>query len=351
MKSVYSPTNKNSGDTNLAVLASSTLNERFFGTEKIFAHLSREEKVNLIMSYDPEIFQVETTSRCNLNCPLCSTHHLKRGYTEMPLELVQMIVADNPRLYYMCLHLMGEPLLSQSIFSIVNYLKSQEIYTYFSTNGMLLEQKVHEILSRGLDKISISLDGITQEELAHYRVNADLTRIVRGITRLKEERDDRNLAHPLIQVQTIMFSYNEKKEDRVVAFLKSLGVDRIKFKKPSFDTFGGRNNKGRAFLRSDRDAAGKYSRARKSYLKYRDRAVCRLLFQGFALSDGSVVPCCIDYDGTHPFGNLKSHSWRKIWTSEQRREVLTRYFSGKLQICTQCSLGYNYSTTVFEQTS
>ncbi|HUU80804.1 MAG TPA: radical SAM protein [Acidobacteriota bacterium] len=349
MKSVYLPTNRKPERVDPTILAASTLNHFYFKTEKIFQELSLEEKANLVMSFNPEIFQVETTTRCNLNCPLCSTHHLKRGYTEMPLELVQMIVDDNPQIHYICLHLMGEPLLSKSIFSTIEYLKSNKIYTYFSTNGMLLEQKVDEILSSRLDKISISLDGINQEELAQYRVNADLRKILRGIARLKEARDARDLAHPLIQVQTLMFSYNEVKEDRVVGFLKSLGVDRIKLKKPSFDTFGGKNSKGKAFLISDRDTLGKYSRGRNGYFKYRDRSVCRLLFQGFALSDGSVVPCCIDYDGAHTFGNLNTHSWRKIWTSEQRREALTRYFSGELDICRQCSLGYDYSTTVFDQ--
>jgi radical SAM protein with 4Fe4S-binding SPASM domain len=148
-----------------------------------------------------------------------------------------------------------------------------------------------------------------------------------------------------------MFAYNEVKENRVVDFLKSLGVDRIKLKKPSFDTFGGRNGGSERFTRTSKDSAAKYSRERESYVKYRDRSICRLLFQGFALSDGSVIPCCIDYDGQHPFGNLNNQSWREIWSSEKRREVLTHYFLRELEICKQCSLGYDYSTTVYNRNS
>jgi MoaA/NifB/PqqE/SkfB family radical SAM enzyme len=349
MKSEFLQASRETNGIDLDVLASHSLNETFFRTEKLFEDLSLKEKVRRVMSYRPKIFQVETTTRCNLNCPLCSTHHLKRGYTETRLELIQRIVAGNPRIHYMCLHLMGEPLLSNSIFAIIEYLKSKNVYTYFSTNGMLLKEKVNEILSSGLDKISISLDGINQTDVARYRASADLERIVKGIKRLRKERDARDLNHPLIQIQTIMFPYNEAKEDDIIRFMKSLGVDRVKLKSPSFDSFGGRNDKNGNFFRTTKDAVRKYSRGIESYKKYRDRAVCRLLFQGFALADGSVVPCCIDYDGNHSFGNLNSQTWEEIRTSEKRRAILERFFSGELDVCKECSLGYDYSTTVFDK--
>ncbi len=333
----------------MGLLASPAPDKAFFRAEAAFSQLDPVHRVEMLMAYEPEIFQVETTTQCNLNCPLCSTHHLRRGHSETPLGMIEKIVGDNPRIRYMCLHLMGEPLLSKSLFSIIRYLGSKNIFTYFSTNGLLLDEKVDEILSSGLDKISISLDGINQEDLARYRIGADFNKILKGILRLKERRDSLGLSRPLIQIQTIMFSYNEMKESEVVAFLKSLGVDRIKLKKPSFDTFGGKNDGEGRFLKEGADAAGKYSRANKSYMKYRDRVVCRLLFQGFALSDGSVVPCCIDFDGEYSFGNLNHQPWQDIWSSEKRREILMQFFIEKLPLCKTCSLGYEYSTTVYDR--
>jgi radical SAM protein with 4Fe4S-binding SPASM domain len=96
-------------------------------------------------------------------------------------------------------------------------------------------------------------------------------------------------------------------------------------------------------------AAGKYCRGHSSYVRYRERHLCRLLLQGFALADGSVVPCCIDYDGTYSFGNLTKQGWKEIRTSKRRREILERYFQQDLEICKGCSLGYGYSTTVFDR--
>jgi MoaA/NifB/PqqE/SkfB family radical SAM enzyme len=349
MKSESSQISKEKGQIDWEVLRSPSVNPSLFQNEERFAGLPLEEKVAQVMGFSPRIFQVETTSRCNLNCPLCSTHHLQRGYSDMTVEQIQAIVADNPLVRFMCLHLMGEPLLCSSIFSIIKYLKSRGIYTYFSTNGMMLEEKAQEILSSGLDKLSISLDGINQEELTRYRKGASLGKILRGIQVIQKAKFTHKLVHPLLQVQTLMFSYNEAKESEVVAFLEGLGVDRIKLKKPSFDSFGGENDPEKGFDRARHNATGRYSRRAPGYVKYRDRAVCRLLFQGFALSDGTVVPCCIDYDGRHAYGSLKRQTWNEIGASDQRREVLEQYFSEGLGVCKTCSLGYGYSTTVYDR--
>ncbi|MCP4667167.1 MAG: hypothetical protein GY849_12460, partial [Deltaproteobacteria bacterium] len=55
-------------------LASPALDANFFRAEEIFRALPLKDKAPLVMSYRPKTFQVETTTRCNLNCPLCSTH-------------------------------------------------------------------------------------------------------------------------------------------------------------------------------------------------------------------------------------------------------------------------------------
>jgi MoaA/NifB/PqqE/SkfB family radical SAM enzyme len=334
----------------MAHLAASRPDKGVLEAQEVFGGLPLEERVGLVMSYEPEIFQVETTTRCNLRCPLCSTHHLNRGYRDSDLRIFREIQENNPRLRYMCLHLMGEPLLSPSLFEIIRFLKSKRVYTYFATNGMLLEKKVGEILSSGLDKISVSLDGITQENLGRYRIHADLQTILRGIRALRAGREALGLGRPLIQVQTIMFPYNRPREAEIIAFLKELGVDRIKLKRPSFETFGGRNDGTNTFAEQYRPVAtGKYSRSHASYLRYRDRPLCRLLLQGFTLADGSVVPCCIDYDGAYSFGNLTKQSWQEIRTSNRRRQILKDYFERDLAICKGCSLGYGYSTTVFDR--
>jgi radical SAM protein with 4Fe4S-binding SPASM domain len=333
----------------MAQLAAFSPDEGVLEAQKTFGALPLEERVALVLSYEPEIFQVESTTRCNLRCPLCSTHHLRRGYRDSDLKMIREIQAQNPCLRYMCLHLMGEPLLSPSLSEIIYFLKSKQVFTYFATNGMLLEKKVDEILSSGLDKISVSLDGITQTDLGQYRIHADLETILRGIRALRAGREARGLTRPLIQVQTIMFPYNQPKEAQIIAFLKELGVDRIKLKRPSFETFGGKNDATNTFADQYGRVKSNYSRSHSSYLRYRDRPLCRLLLQGFILADGSVVPCCIDYDGTFSFGNVTKQSWQEIRNATRRREILERYFHGEMQICKGCSLGYAYSTTVFDQ--
>lgn len=317
----------------------------YFEAEEEFISLPLEEKVLLLINYKPTIFQIEPTTRCNLNCPLCSTHHLKRGVIDLETNSFENLVTSNPQMRYATLHLMGEPLLSRNLFQYIRLLKQREVFTFFSTNGMLLKEKAKNVVDSMVDKVSISLDAINQEDLKIYRRNAQLDLILDGIRTLVNERNRRKLDRPIVQVQTIMFRYNEEKEEEVKSFLLSLGVDRIKLKTVSTESFGQKNSNG-SDIPWERLIPQRYKRNQKEKLFFKDRAVCRLLFQGFVLADGSVVPCCVDYDGKYAFGNLKVSSWDEIWYSEKRREVLKEYFEEGLTICKNCTMCYEYAWEV-----
>lgn len=317
----------------------------YFEAEEEFRLLPLEEKLLLLIKHKPTIFQIEPTTKCNLNCPLCSTHHLARGMIDLESSSFEKIVVANPQMKYATLHLMGEPLLSQNLFQYIKLLKQNDVFTFFSTNGMLLKEKAKDIVDSKVDKISVSLDAINQEDLKIYRRNAHLDRILNGIEALIGERDRRNLKRPIVQIQTIMFRYNEEKEEEVRSFLLGLGVDRIRFKTVSVESFGCKNSNG-SDIPWERLIPKRYNRDPKERLFFRDRAVCRLLFQGFVLADGSVVPCCIDYDGNYAFGNLRTDTWDEIWHSQKRWEILREYFEKGLNICRTCTMCYEYAWEV-----
>ncbi len=329
----------------LRILSSYKTTPDYFQAEREFRELSISKKIEILTEYTPSIFQIETTTKCNLNCPLCSTHHLKRGRIDLELYILEKILVSNPQMKYSTLHFMGEPLLSSNIFRQIKLLKQNNVFTFFSTNGILLEQKAQEIFESGLDKISISLDAINQADMNLYRRNADLSKIESGIKALISLRGQKGLKRPVIQIQTIMFRYNEEKEGEVLDYLCSLGADRIKLKTPSFDSFGAKNSHTDS-IPWERLIPLRYRRDPRERLFYRHRAVCRMLFQAFVLADGSVVPCCIDYDGKSAFGSLREKTWEEIWYSDRRRELLKRYFEGELTLCRECTMCYDYSWEV-----
>jgi len=329
-------------ESELRLLQEYKLNKGYFEAEKKFSQLPLKQKVQILLSHRPRIFQIETTTKCNLNCPLCSTHNLKRGRLDLDIGILKRIVKANPQIRYVTLHLMGEPLMATDLFNEIKYLKEHSVFTFFSTNGMLLKEKVDDILNSKLDKISISLDATTQEELELYRKGANLERIVSGIKELVQKRNERKTKRPIIQIQSLMFGYNELKEEELVRRLWELRPDRVKLKTVSTNSFGAKNPKIDD-IQWEKLIPQKYLRDETSFIKYKDRAVCRMLFQGFVLADGTVVPCCIDYDGEYAFGNITTQTWDQIYHSNSRKAFLVDYFEGNINLCKSCSMGYEYS--------
>ena len=56
------------------------------------------------------------------------------------------------------------------------------------------------------------------------------------------------------------------------------------------------------------------------------------------LADGTVVPCCHDYDGSHPLGQAGAEG-RLIWDSPERRRFMLRRIARpeSIEMCRRCS--------------
>jgi radical SAM protein with 4Fe4S-binding SPASM domain len=66
------------------------------------------------------------------------------------------------------------------------------------------------------------------------------------------------------------------------------------------------------------------------------------MWQGCVITwDGLVVPCCFDKDAKHQLGDLKTSSFKQIWTSPKynafRSSVLRS--RSEIDICTNCTEG------------
>ena len=67
---------------------------------------------------------------------------------------------------------------------------------------------------------------------------------------------------------------------------------------------------------------------------------CAAPFQhGCILSDGTVVPCCLDVDGQMPLGNVIEQPFREIWAGNALRQLRLQMLTGELRtgsICAAC---------------
>ena len=64
---------------------------------------------------------------------------------------------------------------------MIQYAKSRypQIYFFTSTNGLLLntEEKLRKLVESGIDEITFSVDGATQETYVRYRRGGDFNKV------------------------------------------------------------------------------------------------------------------------------------------------------------------------------
>ena len=138
----------------------------------------------------PVAVQIETTSRCNLTCPMCPTHkvgsEVKIKKMDMPTSHFKAILEGwSKRIFTLHLFGRGEPLLAKNIFELIDYSNQLGIpHVSITTNGVLLDQKrANELRRVGLSELRVSIGGANQSTYEKIR-GAELEQVLENITYL-----------------------------------------------------------------------------------------------------------------------------------------------------------------------
>lgn len=117
-----------------------------------------------MMTYFPEIVEIELTRDCNLACLMCQRQVVRRttGQSQLAPELLQLVLSqcvDRP--LQINLGGLGESLLHEGLPHLFELIKqhNSEILTGFNTNGLLLKEPLFDWLLDGrVDHLTISLN-------------------------------------------------------------------------------------------------------------------------------------------------------------------------------------------------
>ena len=243
----------------------------------------------------PAIFQIETTNVCNMRCAHCPRSRMTRRVGHMDLSLFKLIVErDMGATVKVGLHILGEPTLHPDLVEMVACLTAAGIVSELATNGLALSAKLAlGLMAAGLDTIWFSLDAACPETYAQVRSSPCYSTVVRNVERFLDlKMKARNPVRVVLQmVEHPWLQAGESEE-----FLRRWsipGVDRVAVK--FLDSWAG------TLFEHEVAAPG-------------HRHPCAEPFQRVAvLQDGSVVPCCRDWDGKYVYGNLKKESLAEVW--------------------------------------
>jgi putative metalloenzyme radical SAM/SPASM domain maturase len=146
----------------------------------------------------PAKLVVETTTRCNLACPMCLKHACEVPFLEadMARRTLDALAPALPTAEVLVLNGIGEPLLLPHLEDIVRTAKARMpscSWVGFQTNGLLMdEERAAGLVDAGLDRICLSIDAVDPEGFRLIRRGGELAGVERAMNALRMARTRRN---------------------------------------------------------------------------------------------------------------------------------------------------------------
>ena len=245
---------------------------------------------------------LEITNICNLSCDFCPKTKRAPQFMSVP-AFTHAITSIRHLTKHVYFHLMGEPLLHPDLAEFFAICHANGMQVNLTTNGTLIAQASHVLLQApALRKVSFSLHSqdIGSAEYKDY---------IAEIERFTKEVAGRFI------IEYRNWNAQDEGEDKKIAPNVYLSF------------------------------ANKFNWPDLSQSETHRDAFCYGLRDQFGiLVDGTVVPCCLDYDGNIALGNLFKQPIDEILRSERARK-LYEGFSNRTateELCKKCGYAQRF---------
>ncbi len=291
----------------------------------------------------PYALSIEPTTACNLACPECPSglKQFTRATGKLDLEFhKKMLVSVGKQVFYINYYFQGEPFLHPQFLDLIKEAKQHKIYTATSTNAHFIDaKKAQEIVESGLDRLIISIDGLTQKTYENYRVSGQLSKVIEGTKEIIKAKKEANSQTPHLIFQFLVVKQNEHEIDDLYKLANELGIKDVRLKTAQFYDYKNGN-----VLMPENESYARYKKLKDgSYtLKYKVGNHCWRMWSSSVITwDGSIVPCCFDKDAQHVLGSLKTTDFNNIWKDKRYHQFRTSVLThrNQIDICQNCSEG------------
>ena len=299
--------------------------------------LSRLGSVRFL-HHAPLFVSVEPANVCQLRCPACPVglrnfeKPIANSQKLMSKQVWQRTLSEVAKTAWVIqFYFQGEPLLNKDLPQMIREAHEAGLYTIVSTNAQALTETLAEqLVASGLNRIIISMDGLTDESYSAYRVGGSLEKCKEALRFLRKAKISRS---PIIELQVLRLRTNEHEWAEFRRVYKSLGADRLVFKTAQLYDYAD----GHPLMPSD----PQYSR----YLvgkdgHYHRRPLgkgCWRVWSGVVVTtNGDVLPCCYDKAHAHAYGNIMNTRMRDLFTNDKAMSFRKAAMQQTPQICQEC---------------
>lgn len=279
-----------------------------------------------LVSRFPSHLDIETSSVCNMQCPMCFTitkdFKTKIDKEFMSFSLFKKIVdeAVKHKTYSVRISHRGEPFIHPEVIDFIKYAKENGIKEVSSLSNILaLSPSLFEqAMKAGLDWLTISFDGLgdTYEAIRKPAKFKESYEKIKEYKRIKEEAKSYK---PVIKIQSIWPAIRDYAEEYIKSF------------EPYVDTIA--SNPLIDYLHKDDPAK----------IEYWEDFDCPTPYQRLTILSNGLVPYCHnDEFNTSIVGDIKKETIYNIWNGKKMKKVREAHKRNngvtELSACKHCFL-------------
>ena len=256
---------------------------------------------------------VEITNACNLSCSFCIQN--KRTIKYLSVDEFKVILDKiEPYTDYLYFHVLGEPLIHPNINDFIN-IASERFKIQITTNGYLIDRIEN---NANIRQVNISLHSFNP------KYNMSLEDYMNNIFKTID-----NLINKNTYISLRLWVTN-KYQEQMVRMINEHYNCTIDLTNPNFKI-----NKYlyvkqfREFIWPDLD---------NNY--YEEKGTCYGLIDHIGiLSDGTIIPCCLDTKGIINLGNINQDDLEEVLNSKRVQDMIDGFqkHQKKEELCKHCS--------------
>ncbi|MCD2173838.1 radical SAM protein [Rhizobium sp. C4] len=287
----------------------------------------------------PFIVFMDPASSCNFKCTFCPTGHRQliaetgRFQGAMKYDVFIKAIDDlagfGKPIKVLRMYKDGEPFLNRRLADMIAYAKKSGYVDYIdtTTNGTFLTpERLGPVIEAGLDKINISVDGMTRETYREFTgFDFDFDKFVAGVKWLYENKGEMEIS---IKIPGELITEPQRQE--------------------FFDTFG--DHCDRIFIENFAPCWPEFNVEERSGIKIGDVGIyqqqlrptdtCPYIFYAMSVNaDGLVSSCFLDWGRKLIIGDVRKETLVQIWNSDKMNALRLQHLEGRRcenQVCGNC---------------
>lgn len=273
---------------------------------------------------------VEITNSCNFKCSFCGVSN--REIKFMTIEEFRKIAEDVVSYTdLITLHVKGEPLLHPNLNEILNICLNVGLKVNITTNGSLLLKNVNVLKNLAVRQLNISLHSINKNVINTINKEEYIDNIFKAVDILKENNPKLYISYRLWNLKDI--NLNSENYYLLERISKKYNINDL-INKSKENLFVELANG--IFLNQDLEFKWPYM---TDDVLGSTGTCLGLRNQIGILSNGNVVPCCLDQDGIICLGNIFESNLKNILNSELSKNIIQGFENNRIvhDFCKRCT--------------